>query len=139
MSTVAEPSAGTAKFERVHGTDVLTGTARSRTAVPLPSDVGPNAAVSPVWSMHGQWGQTGESGERRVPLLEGDGTQLTDENGQLLYDELGWCLMRAQNGYALCDNNGHLCFEEIDEDQLDSDEVSSQTSASHGCTNGQRD
>ncbi len=39
-------------------------------------------------------------------------------NGQLLYEESGWGLLRDQNGYALCDNDGALCFEEVDKDQL---------------------
>ncbi len=76
-------------------------------------------SVSPVLSMHGQWERvddgTGENGEGRVPLLEGDGTHLTDVNGQLLYEEPGWRLLRDQASYALCDNDGNLCFEEVDE------------------------
>ncbi len=90
MSTVAEPSAGTAEFKQLHGTDVPTGTARSATAAPLPSDGGNGVMhmgmekatesertlpVSPVLSMHSQWERgddgTGENGDRQVPLLEG--------------------------------------------------------------------
>ncbi len=33
-------------------------------------------------------------------------------------EELGWHLMRPPNGYALWDNDGNLCFEEVDKDQL---------------------
>ncbi len=75
-------------------------------------------SVSPVLSMHGHWEQTGENREGQVPLLEGDRAQLMDENGQLLYEEPGWRLLHTQNGYALCDNDGNLCFEEVDEDQF---------------------
>ncbi len=45
-------------------------------------------------------------------------TQLVDTEGQLVYETLGWCLMHNQHGCALCDLNGNLCFEEVDEDQL---------------------
>ncbi len=30
----------------------------------------------------------------------------------------GWHLLRDQNRIALCDQDGALCFEEVDEDQL---------------------
>ncbi len=60
----------------------------------------------------------GENGDGRVPLLEGNGTQLTDMNGQVIYERPGWRLLCNQNGYALCDQDGALCFEEVDEDQL---------------------
>ncbi len=130
---VAEPSTRTAEFEQVHGTDVPMGTARRGTAVLLLSDRENRTthtgmekvaesdqmlSVSPVWSIDQQWG---ENGEGRVPLLEGDGTQLIDqmmEDGQPLYEEPGWRLMHTPNGYALWDNDGNLCFEEVDEDQL---------------------
>ncbi len=104
-SAVAKPSAGTAEFEQVHGMDIPTGTARSRTAVPLPSYGGNGMmhtgmekatesewtlSVSPVLSTHSQWERvddgTGENGDGRVPLLEGDRTQLTDVNRQILYE-----------------------------------------------------
>ncbi len=134
ISAEAKLGAGTAEFERVPGTDVQTGMARSRTAVTLPSD-GENEAmhmgmeevadgdqsllVSPVWSMYGRHrGQMGENGEGWVPILEGDGTQLLDEDGTCIYEEPGWHVMRDQNGYILWDQEGELCFEETDEDQL---------------------
>ncbi len=133
-SAEAELSAGAAKFEQVPETDMQMGTARSITAVMLPSNGGNGAmhmgmekavegdrtlSVSTVWSMHGQqWGQTGENGEGRVPILEGDGTQLLDEDGQFFFKEPGWCMMRDQNGYILWDHDGHLCFDQVDEDQL---------------------
>ncbi len=41
-----------------------------------------------------------------------------DMDGQILYETLGWRLLHDQNGYALCDHNRNLCFEEVDEDEL---------------------
>ncbi len=136
-STIVKPSARAAEFEQVQGMDVLMGMAESRTAVPLLSD-GENGmvhtgmekvtesdrmlSVSPILLMHGHWERVddgmGESEDGRVLLLEGNGTQLTDVNGQILYERLGWRLLHDQNGYTLCDQAGNLCFEEVDEDEL---------------------
>ncbi len=41
-----------------------------------------------------------------------------DTEGQPVYETLGWRLLRKQHGYALCNQDGNLCFEEVDEDQL---------------------
>ncbi len=60
----------------------------------------------------------GEDGDEQVPLLEGNGNQLTDMDRQLIYKTLGWRLLHDQNGYALCDQDGNLCFEEVNEDEL---------------------
>ncbi len=60
----------------------------------------------------------GENGDGWVPLLEGNGTQLMDTEGQLVYETPGWRLLRDQNGYALCDQDGNLCFEQVDKDEL---------------------
>ncbi len=79
-------------------------------------------SVSPVLLPHGQWGRvgdgTGENGNGRVLLLEGDGTQLVDTEGQHVYETPSWRLLRDQHGYALCDQDGNLCFEQADEDEL---------------------
>ncbi len=60
----------------------------------------------------------GENGDGRVLLLEGNGTQLTNMDGQILYETPGWRLLCDQNGYALCDQARNLCFEQVDEDEL---------------------
>ncbi len=39
-------------------------------------------------------------------------------DGQILYETLDWRLLRNQNGYALCDQDGNFCFELVDEDEL---------------------
>ncbi len=115
--------------------DVPMGTAGSRTAASLDggngvTHMGMNKAtesdlalsVSPVLFMHGQWKRvddgTSKDGDWRDPLLEGNRTHLMDGNGQLLYKEPGWHLLRDQNGYGLCDDDGNLCFEQVDEDEL---------------------
>ncbi len=131
-SAVAEQRAGTGEIEQVQEKDMPMGMVGSRAAAPLPSD-GENGmmhtgteeategegtlSVSPVLSARGQR-RRGENGEGQVLLLEGDGTQLTDENGQLLYEEPGWHLLCSQDGYAHCDDDGNHCFDEVDEDQL---------------------
>ncbi len=78
--------------------------------------------VSPVLGQNGSWRNVRdgmvENGDRRVLLLEGNGTQLMDVEGQLVYETLGWCLLRDQHGYALCDRDGSVCFEQVDEDEL---------------------
>ncbi len=74
----------------------------------------------------------GENGDGRVPLLEGNGTQLTDMDRQLLYETPDWRLLRDQHGNALCDQDRNLCFEQVDENELALVmRVGSQKSASH--------
>ncbi len=60
----------------------------------------------------------GENGDGWVPLVEGDGTQLVDMEGQPVYETPGWCLLRNQHRYALYNQDGNLCFEPVDEDEL---------------------
>ncbi len=60
----------------------------------------------------------GENGDGQVALLEGNGTQLMDTEGQLVYETPGWHLLHDQQGYALCNQDRNLCFEEVNEDEL---------------------
>ncbi len=54
-------------------------------------------SVSPVLLLHGQWGRVGDGTEeiasKRVALLNGDGTQLIDKEGQAIYETPGWHLL----------------------------------------------
>ncbi len=110
------------------------GMARSGTGVMLPSDgdngamhMGPEEVanndqsllVGPAWPAYDRHnGKMGENGEGRVPILEGDGTRLLDEDGNCIYGEPGWRVMHDQNGSVLWDNDGQLCYEEVEEDLL---------------------
>ncbi len=133
-SAVAALSAGTAEIEKTQEMDVQPGMTESGAAASLSSD-GENGmvhtgmekmtesdqtpSVSPVLLLHGQWRCVGDGTEgERVPLLEGDGTQLVNKEGQAVYETPGWHLLHDQHGYMLCDQNGDLCFEEMDEDHL---------------------
>ncbi len=79
-------------------------------------------SVSPVLLPYSQWRKGGDgmgkNGDGRVPLLNGDGTALGDRHGQLIYESPGWYLLHDLHGYMVYDENGDLCFEEVDEDQL---------------------
>ncbi len=102
-SAEAELSARTAENEKDPGMGVQMGIARSRTGVMLLSN-GENGAmhtgpeevanndqsllVSPVWPAYNRHcGRMGENGEGWVPILEGDGTRLLDEDGNCIYEE----------------------------------------------------
>ncbi len=54
----------------------------------------------------------------RIPLLNGDGIQLVDRHGQVIYESPGWDLLHDPHRYAVYDANGDLCFEEMNEDML---------------------
>ncbi len=60
----------------------------------------------------------GENGEGQVPILEGDRTRLLDEDGNSIYEEPGWRVVRDKHGMVMWDNEGRLCIEEVDEDLL---------------------
>ncbi len=90
--------------------DVQTGMAEDRAAELLPSegenrmvhmgmekvtDSDRTLSVSPVLLARGQWGRVGDGTEgtegERVPLLEGDGTQLVDMGKPSMHHEAGTC------------------------------------------------
>ncbi len=134
-SAEAELSARAAENEKELGTGVQMGMARSETEVMLPSG-GENGVThtgaekvtnndqsllaSPVWPTYDPHSkQTSENGEGQVPILEGDGTRLLDEDGNCIYEEMGWRVMCNENGMILWNSNGHMCIEEeVDEDLL---------------------
>ncbi len=43
---------------------------------------------------------------------------LVDRHGQVIYESPDWDLLHDQHGYAVYDENGDLCFEEMNKDEL---------------------
>ncbi len=56
----------------------------------------------------------------QIPIRDGDGELLYDEDGNIIYEQPSWHVMRDQNGMVLWDMDGQLCVEqdEVDEDLL---------------------
>ncbi len=118
-----------------------TGTAGSETEVTLPSRAENEAThmgagkvtnndqsllASPVWPMYDPHSERmSENGEGRVPIIDGDGTRLRDEDRNAIYKESGWHVLCDQNGMVLWNSDRQMCIEEVDE--VDEDLLAIQT------------
>ncbi len=52
------------------------------------------------------------------PIRNGDGKLLVDEDGNQVYEELGWRVLHDQSGTVAFDDAQQLCRQEVDEDLL---------------------
>ncbi len=59
-----------------------------------------------------------KNGDGWVPLLNGDGIALVDRHRQLVYESPSRYLLCDLHGYAVYDENGDLCFGQVDDDEL---------------------
>ncbi len=56
--------------------------------------------------------------EGQGAICNGDGQLLHNEDGNCLFAELGWRVIRDQFGMVCWNSDGQLCFEQTDEDSL---------------------
>ncbi len=50
--------------------------------------------------------------------MDGDGQMVLDEDGNAILEQAGWCVLRDQAGMVLWDKDGHMCMEEVNEEEL---------------------
>ncbi len=114
VSAESELRAGVAANEVEPETSMQTGAAGSETDVMLPSD-GRNGAMhtgmervanndallldSPVWPMYDpNCRRVSEMEDGQDPICNGDGKLLFDEDGNCMYEDPGWRVLRDQSG-----------------------------------------
>ncbi len=85
--------------------------------------------ASPVLPAYSQKSRrVSEGGQGQVPIQEGDGMLLLDEDGNCIYEQPGWCVMHDQNGMVLWNSDRQLC---IEQDEVDEDLLAMQTRLAH--------
>ncbi len=133
-STEAELRAGTAENETEPEMSAQTGMAGSGADVMLPSDEGNGATcteaekvtnndksllASPVWPAYdSNCKRVSETESGQNLIRNGNGEPLSDEDGNQVYEQPGWHVIRDRTGMVLWDAEWQLCWEEVDEDLL---------------------